>query len=153
MTREPPTVHPMLCKAYLILGSALVWTSCLVWALPLIEQIIGASSGSIWYYWGFSTPVILGLTYLHSSRFNKGYEWQALFYEDIDVDLDTLYLRVNQLMKMIGVIKKSELKANSPEFRILWGLIANHNEKCKDPDCPLLIIQDLKIEKEDQLIE
>ena len=98
-------------------------------------------------------PVILGLSFVHSSKFRRGYEWQALFFEDKSDNLDDLFLRVNQLIKMVSLIKKSELKTNSPEFRCLWGLIANHNEKCCLPACPLLCLASLCIEREDELLE
>ena len=127
LTKEPATCNPTMSRTTFILSAAILWTSGLVWVMPLIEQLIGTNSGSIWYYWGFSMPVILGLTYLHSSKFRKGYEWQALFFEDPSQSMEELFLRVNQTIKVVEVVKKSELKTNSSEFRVLWGLIQNHN--------------------------
>jgi hypothetical protein len=38
--------------------------------MPLAEDALGSSSGSIWYYWGYSMPIILALAFLHSAKFN-----------------------------------------------------------------------------------
>jgi len=112
LTKEPASCNPNISRTLFIMGATILWTSGLVWIMPLIEQLIGTSSGSIWYYWGFSMPVVLGLTYLHSAKFRKGYEWQALFFEDQSQTLEEMFLRVNQTIKVVDIIKKSELKTN-----------------------------------------
>lgn len=113
MTRQPSTNHPVLGRMLFIFGNTLLWSIALVWVIPVVEELIGTTSGSIWFYWLFSMPIILILTYLHSNRFNRGYEWQALFFEDKDQSLQDIFLRVNETIKIVKNIRKSELKSNS----------------------------------------
>lgn len=80
LTSEPPTSSPLISRGLFICGVSLLWTSGLIWLIPLLSQVIGVEAGSIWFYWGFSTPIVIGLSWMFSRKFRKGYEWRSLFY-------------------------------------------------------------------------
>jgi hypothetical protein len=139
-----------MSRGFFISGATLLWTSCLIWLFPLFEEALGTNAGSIWRYWGFSTPIVICLSWVHSAKFRKGYEWRNLFFENHrELSLRDLFLQVNQLVKTTARIKKSELRTNGLEFRNLWGLVADHNDKCRDIECPLLSLESMRNGGED----
>ena len=99
----------------------------------MLAGILGNTTYSVeafWYYWGYSTPIVLGLRIIQSRYFNKGYEWKCLFLEEKISSMRDLYLQCNSLIKIMNKVKTSELRTNCTEFKQLWELISNHNEKC-----------------------
>lgn len=152
---SPPShCSPLMCRGYFVSGSTIIWTTCLIWLLPLLEDALGTTAGSIWHYWGFSTPIVICLSWVHSAKFDKGYDWRSLFFlRTGKEDLRILFLQVNQLVKVTSDIKKSDLRTISPEFRNLWGIAADHNEKCTNPDCPIATLKSMRSSAEDDLVE
>lgn len=80
--KNPPTSSPVISRTTFICGACLLWTSGVIWLMLLSEQVLGSSSGSIWYYWGYSIPIVLGLAFFKGESFNRGYEWKSLFFEN-----------------------------------------------------------------------
>lgn len=108
LTYDPPTSSPSISRVVVMCSISLLWTSGMIWFIPLLEQIIDSGqSASIWYYWCYSMPVILALNFIQSSRFNIGYEWRRLFMDSNKDDLRDLCMQVNQLIKVAAEVKKS----------------------------------------------
>lgn len=67
--------------------------------MPLAQELLGGESISFWYYWGYSLPIVLLLSFLHSSKLMNSYDWKALFFQKHSGDLTNLFLQVNELNK------------------------------------------------------
>ena len=107
LSSDPPTCSPIMSRGLFVCTTVLAWTTGLIWILPLCEEVIGSQTGSIWFYWGFSAPIIAALAFYHSQKFKKGYEWRSLFYQDKNKSLRELFLQVNEFVKVASQVKKS----------------------------------------------
>ena len=77
---EPPTFAPALSRTYVLCANTLLWTSAASWLVPLLQQLLNSPALSFWYYWGYSAPIVLLLSFLHSARLSASFHWQALFF-------------------------------------------------------------------------
>ena len=95
---------------------------------PVLQSLLGLEGYGrpFWLEWGYSFPIVVGLGVVQSSHLRRGYRWKELFLGRSD-DLKSLYLQIAQLVRVMEAVRKSELRANSSEFKTLWELIARHN--------------------------
>jgi hypothetical protein len=151
----PPQASPALARLFSVCSLGLLWTSGLIWLSPILQNLLNltGSGRSFWFEWGYSFPIVVGLGVVQSSYLRRGYRWKELFLEGRGDDLKSLYLQIAQLVRVMETVRKSELRANSSEFKTIWELIARHNRDCNDGECALKSLEGMRVERGDELME
>ena len=67
-------------------------------------------------------------------------------------DIQGLYIRISQLKAILATIKKSEQKSNDPYFKKIWIIIKKHNEFCNHPECPLLELKNIVVDRHNDFL-
>jgi hypothetical protein len=151
----PPYANPSLARLFSVCSVGLIWTSGLIWLTPIFQSLLSITTDSLstfWYCWGYSFPIVLGLGFVQTSYLSKGYDWKELFHNVKNDDLRCLYLQTTQLVKVMEIIRRSELRSNSAEFKSLWELIKLHNDKCDYAECSLRTLKGLPVERGDEMM-
>lgn len=106
---SPPYSNPTLSRLFAVCSIAILWTSTLIYVGPLIQTILNGDQNAttIWYYWGFSFPVVVGLSFMQTRKFAKWSEWREIFFDTKVSNIKELYLQCNQLIKIMDVVIKS----------------------------------------------
>jgi len=82
---DQASTNPHVSRIYSVLEKFMLWTTFLIYTTPILKSLSDAQMPDIeafWYYWGYSSPIILGVSFVSKEIINYANGWEVLFDHD-----------------------------------------------------------------------